>query len=111
MPVFQRAVGCGRGRKGGIDGGWQRTMKLLRLVPEQVTLQIPHPPSGRQRAFRKDSRRPGKQSNLFPVAKPRRGRVWKLAWNNSRSLARGRVYREWPRSFPEPGGRHIKQRV
>ena len=110
MPVLQRVVGCGGGRTGGIDAGWQRAMKLLRLVPEQVTLQIPHPP-GRQRAFRKDSRRPGKQSNRFPVAKPRRGRMWKLAWNNSRSLARGRVCRERPRSFPEPGGGHIKQRV
>ena len=62
------------------------------LVPEQVTLQIPSSRPARKGPFVKKT--PGgreSQSNLFPVAKPERGRVWKPAWNNSRSLACGRV--------------------
>jgi hypothetical protein len=47
-------------------------------------------------SLQRDSRRPGKQSNLFPVAKPsreRKGGWWKLAWNKlPQPWPRGRVY-------------------
>jgi hypothetical protein len=42
------------------------------MVRPQVTLQIPSPRPERHASTEENSRRPERQSNLFPVAKPKK---------------------------------------
>jgi len=102
-----RRAGGGRRANGG-HRRWQYAGEAS-LVQEQRNVADPHPPD-RKRALHEDSRRPGKWSNLFPVAKPKRWAGVETGLEQLPQLG-ARAGVERPQSFPEPGGRHIKHHV